>query len=161
MYNYLFFFLTITSVVSHHSFAHAQSLESKTVTIYAAGDIAECGNKDPELSQAYSTGKLLIGLLQKDTLASVITLGDNVYKDGTDTEFMTCYDKTWGSFKKRTFPSPGNHEYHTELARGYYKYFQDSAVKNWTGFYSFSSSSDNYLTCSIVIWKIATQPALS
>ena len=140
MQHYLFK-LTLLTVVLHHSFIYAQSLDPKTQTLYAAGDIAQCNNKDPEISQAHATGKLLMGLLQKDPSAMVLTIGDNVYKDGTLTEFMTCYDKTWGSFKSRTYPSPGNHEYHTESASGYYQYFQDSAVQNATGYYSFNVNS--------------------
>ena len=42
-------------------------------------------------------------------------------------EFTDCYDPTWGRFKDRTWPSPGNHEYLTPGARGYFDYFGSAA----------------------------------
>jgi acid phosphatase type 7 len=52
-----------------------------------------------------------------------LTLGDNQYPDGTLSAYNASYDKAWGSFKGRTDPVPGNHEYHTANAGGYRSYF--------------------------------------
>ena len=52
--------------------------------------------------------------------ATVFTLGDNVYSNGTATEFTNYYNPTWGAFKSRTRPAPGNHDYNTSGATGYY-----------------------------------------
>jgi hypothetical protein len=138
MTQYCRIFLAIFSAVLHSNLSAEPSTPVKSVTLYAAGDIAECNSDRPESSQAYQTGKMLVELLQKDSSAFVITLGDNVYKDGTLQEFMTCYERSWGSFKNRTFPSPGNHEYHTSSGKDYYDYFKDSAIQNNTGYYSFN-----------------------
>ncbi len=56
---------------------------------------------------------------------TVFTTGDNAYDSGTLTQFSNCYDPTWGRHKDRTKPIPGNHEYHTSGAAGYFKYFNN------------------------------------
>ena len=54
---------------------------------------------------------------------AVFTTGDNAYSDGTPEQFTNLYDPTWGQFKALTYPTPGNHDYHTEGAAGYFGYF--------------------------------------
>ena len=54
---------------------------------------------------------------------TVFTAGDNVYPSGTLEQFQSCYDPTWGAFKSRTRPTPGNHDYQTAGAGGYFTYF--------------------------------------
>jgi uncharacterized protein YjdB len=100
---------------------------SGTVVFVGAGDISDCGNDGDE-----STAKLL------DVIpGTVFTLGDNVYSSGTATEFTQCYDPTWGRHKARTKPAPGNHDYNTSGATGYYGYFGDLAGPSGRGYYSF------------------------
>ena len=52
-----------------------------------------------------------------------LTLGDNQYPDGTLSAYNAAYDNAWGSFKQKTDPVPGNHEYRTANAGGYRAYF--------------------------------------
>lgn len=92
-----------------------------------AGDIAHCS----------STGDEATALLLDGIAGTVFTLGDNAYEDGTATEFANCYEPTWGRHKARTRPSPGNHEYHTPGATGYYDYFGASAGPSGLGYYSY------------------------
>jgi VCBS repeat-containing protein len=68
---------------------------------------------------------------------TVITLGDNVYDEGTDAEFTNCYDPSWGRHKARTKPSVGNHEYRTPGASGYFNYFGAAAGDPAEGWYSY------------------------
>jgi hypothetical protein len=68
---------------------------------------------------------------------AVLSLGDHQYEDGTLAEFMAAYDPTWGRFKGRTYPTPGNHEYHAPGAPGYFAYFGDRAGTSDEGYYSF------------------------
>jgi hypothetical protein len=68
----------------------------------------------------------------------VFTLGDNVYEDGTTSEFNNCYDPTWGRHKNRTMPTAGNHEYNTSGATPYYNYFGAAAGDPDKGYYSFN-----------------------
>ena len=80
-----------------------------------AGDIATCDNNNDE-----ATAKLLDNIP-----GTVFVLGDNVYIDATYSEFTNCYHPTWGRHKDRTKPVPGNHEYFTPEAAGYFQYFND------------------------------------
>ena len=96
--------------------------------IIAAGDIASCDGDGDE-----ATALLL------DTLAgTVVTLGDNVYDDGTSAEFAKCYGSSWGRHTARTRPAPGNHDYHTGDAGGYYGYFGAAAGDPAKGYHSYS-----------------------
>jgi acid phosphatase type 7 len=67
----------------------------------------------------------------------VLTVGDNQYDKGRIREFQNAYDKTWGQFKELTRPTPGNHEYLTENAKGYFNYFETLAGPSHRGYYSF------------------------
>jgi acid phosphatase type 7 len=99
--------------------------------IVAAGDIADCAKEGDE-----ATARLVGGIE-----GTVLTLGDNAYPDGTAQDFEECYDPTWGQFKERTRPTPGNHEYHTEGARAYFDYFGDAAGEPDEGYYSYDLGS--------------------
>jgi hypothetical protein len=94
-----------------------------------AGDIADCGMtaRDEE------TAQLLDALPQ----ATVFTTGDNAYPAGRPEEYANCYDPTWGRAKARTYPSPGNHDYVTDGAPGYFGYFGAVAGDPAQGWYSF------------------------
>lgn len=88
---------------------------SGSVVMVGAGDISLCGQNNDE-----ATAKLLDGIP-----GTVFTLGDNVYDSGTYTEYVNCYDPGWGRHKARTQPVPGNHEYNTAGAVGYFQYFNN------------------------------------
>jgi len=97
------------------------------IVFVGAGDISDCGNDNDE-----ATAQLL------DAIAgTVYTLGDNVYSSGTASQFSQCYDPTWGRHKARTHPAPGNHDYNTSGATGYYGYFGDLAGPSGRGYYSY------------------------
>jgi len=86
----------------------------------AAGDIASGPSRT-----ARATGDLV----RATDPTWALTLGDNAYPDGTDGNYRRGYDKVWGSFQATTLPSPGNHEYHSRDATGYFHYFFDG-VRN-------------------------------
>ncbi|MCZ7573200.1 MAG: right-handed parallel beta-helix repeat-containing protein [Ardenticatenaceae bacterium] len=95
--------------------------------LVGAGDITGCNyDRDEE------TAKLL-----DDIPGTVVTLGDNAYPNGTDVQFNDCYDPTWGRHKARTRPAPGNHDYHTPGASGYFNYFGAAAGEPDKGYYSY------------------------
>ena len=71
----------------------------------------------------------------------MFTTGDNVYPTGTLDQFNSCYDPTWGAFKSRTRPSPGNHDYETTDASGYFAYFGSRAGAAGKGFYAYDLGS--------------------
>lgn len=117
------------------------SLAGKGVTLFAAGDIADCDERGPQYSGAAKTAALIDSLLAKDSEAVVLSLGDNTYPLGLLSEFTDCYDPTWGKFKARTYPVVGNHEYYSPLAAGYYAYFGAAAGPGRRGYYSFDMGS--------------------
>ncbi len=55
---------------------------------------------------------------------TVLALGDNAYDKGSAEEYADNYDPTWGRFRDITRPIPGNHEYGTDGAAGYFEYFR-------------------------------------
>ncbi len=57
----------------------------------------------------------------------VVAVGDLQYEKGELSHFQDSYDPTWGKLKRITRPVPGNHEYNTPGATGYYSYFGLSA----------------------------------
>ena len=103
---------------------------SDPVVVVAAGDIASCDGEGDE-----ATAELLAVLA--DPEGTVVTLGDNAYERGTEAEFEECYDPTWGRYKDRTAPVPGNHEYYTPRAQGYFSYFGEAAGEPDKGYYSY------------------------
>lgn len=113
-----------------------ESVPGAAYTIYAAGDIADCKNLKPEHSAAAKTAALVASALAQNRDAAVLTLGDNTYPVGLPLEFDNCYDPTWGRFKARTYPAPGNHDYYTPAAIGYYGYFGASAGPEQRGYFS-------------------------
>jgi hypothetical protein len=108
------------------------------VVVYAAGDIADCRKFKPADTGAARTAALLASELDKNPDASILTLGDHTYPNGLLAEFTDCYAPTWGWFKHRTHPAPGNHEYYSRGAAGYYEYFGQAAGPNNRGYYSFT-----------------------
>lgn len=105
-------------------------------TVYAAGDIARCKHPDPRWSGAAATADLVEPLLRANPRSSVLTLGDHTYPKGTAAEFEGCYGPTWGRFRERTWPTPGNHEYATPGAAPYFAYFGARARPQGRSWYS-------------------------
>jgi calcineurin-like phosphoesterase family protein len=87
--------------------------------------------------QQAATAALLAG----NDVTIVQTLGDNQYESGTDDEFAFGYDPAWGALKYKTNPAPGNHEYLTIGATGYYNYFGVEAGDPTKGYYSYDLGS--------------------
>lgn len=94
--------------------------------LVGAGDISDSGSGDT------ATAALLDNIS-----GTVFTTGDNVYSNGTASEFSSYYAPTWGRHKSRTRPSPGNHDYNTSGATGYYNYFGTQAGPSGRGYYSY------------------------
>ena len=69
--------------------------------------------------------------------AAVLGLGDLQYQMGAYSAFIGSYDLSWGRVKSITKPAPGNHEYETTGASGYYKYFGAAAGDPSKGYYSY------------------------
>lgn len=148
--------------------------DQEPVVLVGAGDIANCDINGG--SGAVATAALLDRIP-----GTVFTVGDHAYPSGTTKEFQDCYDTSWGRHKARTRPAPGNHDYVTANAKGYYDYFGDSAGPDRRGYYSYNLGSwhivslnsfiaadrrspqiewlrqdlkDNRATCTLAYWHI-------
>jgi hypothetical protein len=112
--------------------------------LLAAGDIASC----------LSTGDEATAQLLSAITGTVATLGDNVYERGSGEEFKTCFDPTWGAFKDRIHPAPGNHEYETPGAQGYFTYFGAAAGQLGQGYYSYDLGAWHVVVLNSQCWDI-------
>jgi len=101
---------------------------ANSVRLVGAGDIADNGSAD------VATGNLI----EARSNARVFTAGDNAYPNGSASDFSKKYDPAWGSFKNRTYPSPGNHDYVTSRAGAYKNYFGARAVRNGKTYYAYT-----------------------
>lgn len=137
--------LTITQVSATQS--NIDKAKSKPQVLLAAGDIADCRRLPAELTKSEKTAQLIETVLAQESKALVITLGDNTYPIGKPSEFDNCYNKTWGRFKQRTLPSPGNHDYGVPLAHGYFNYFDELAGPDRRGYYK--KTLGNWLILSL------------
>lgn len=132
--------------------------QSGEAIFVGAGDIANC-----TLTQDSATASLL------DVITgTVYTLGDNAYEHGTQADFNNCYEPTWGRHKARTKPVPGNHEYHTSGASGYYGYFGAAAspldtncVSACKGYYSYDLGSWHIVALNSEIDRSASSPQIA
>src|SRR6185503_4851723 len=76
-------------------------------------------------------------------LSAVLPLGDAQYCCGTLAAYTAVYDPTWGARKAITHPVPGNRDYSTAGAAGYFDYFNGPgaasgpAGNRTEGYYSF------------------------
>ena len=99
-----------------------------TYVLVGAGDVAGCSS----LAGAAATAKLI-----EQIPGTVFVAGDLAYDRGTAEEFSMCYDTTWGKFKDRTRPAPGNHEYGSPGALPYFAYWGERAGPRGKGYYSY------------------------
>lgn len=104
--------------------------------LIGAGDIAYCGD-GPEYQGDEHTAETIGKLLQESPDAAIFTAGDTVYGDGTMDELKKCFDPSWGKYKDRIHPAPGNHDYMTDQGAPYYAYFGAAAGEAGKGYYSY------------------------
>lgn len=98
-----------------------------TAVVLAVGDIGNCDGDDDEAVAD------VVGTLD----GPVLLLGDIAYPSGTSEQFARCFDPAWGRFRARLRPAPGNHEYGTAAAAGYFDYFGAAAGERGKGWHSF------------------------
>jgi hypothetical protein len=105
------------------------------VVVWAVGDSCD---DDQAASDCDDVGRLMANDPATD---AVLALGDLQYENGSLANFNRYYDPKMGSGKRlkaRTFPVPGNHEYLTSGAAGYFDYWQTRAGDRSRGYYGFT-----------------------
>lgn len=95
--------------------------------LLAVGDIGSCEGQSDEAVAALASG--LPG--------AIALLGDIAYEKGSAAEFRKCFEPAWGPMQPRFHPVPGNHEYETQSASGYFDWFGAEAGTPGQGWYSF------------------------
>jgi acid phosphatase type 7 len=101
--------------------------------LIGAGDIAACNDRPAADSNAAITA----GLLANFPNAAIFTAGDSSNEQATLTQYVECFGPTWGTYKARIHPAPGNHDYVQPFAEGYFQYFGAAAGDPAKGYYSF------------------------
>ena len=118
-----------------------EAKRGRRLRIAAVGDIA-CDPKSDSFNagrgerlecRQRATSDLIVGAGYR----AVLALGDLQYEEGELSQFRASYGPSWGRVKAITHPAPGNHEYETEDAAGYYRYFGAAAGGRLKGYYSF------------------------
>ena len=115
------------------------------VVIAAAGDIAcdPFGSIDRTLGNVLGWCKMAdtARLIEERHVDAVLALGDEQYQNATTNGFALGYSLSWGKLKAITYPTPGNHEYYTPGAAGYFAYFGSRAGDAAKGYYSFAAGA--------------------
>lgn len=91
------------------------------VTLAAAGNVACPPGQRSTSERCHQQQTSDLILAERPT--AVAALGDLQYDDGTLADFEASYGPTWGRFRSITRPVPGNHDYATPGAQGYFDYF--------------------------------------
>lgn len=130
----------------------------KPITVVAVGDITcdpgtkttAAATKNVATSTKTSTTNCqdaaVAAQIAKIKPDALLTLGDQQYDDGKLEKFQVGFAKNWAQFNKILYPSPGNHEYVTTGATGYYTYFKDLSTDVSKGYYSFSLGDWNIIS---------------
>ncbi|WP_327277318.1 discoidin domain-containing protein [Streptomyces sp. NBC_01224] len=112
-------------------------------TVVAAGDIAaQCTASDSDCAHPKTAA-----LAQKLNPKFYLTMGDSQYDDARIADFRAYYDKTWGAFKDKTHPVPGNHETYDPAGSlvGYKTYFGMIAYPQGKSYYSFDEGNWHFI----------------
>jgi hypothetical protein len=116
-----------------------------SAVLVGAGDISSGGSRDQE------TGDLIRAQLNGGAWG-VFTTGDNGYPDGTYQNYQV-YNAAWGSFKAKTRPAFGNHDYYGSLsAQGANQYWNESPAVPVPGGFT-NSNSYYYYDISNTNWR--------
>ena len=108
-----------------------ESVESVTsagsVVLVGAGNVARCDGSNDEKT----------ALLLDAVPGTVFTTGDNIHASGTLNDYQSCYGPSWGRQTSRTRPTPGDDDYKTTGAAGYFGYFGAAAGEAGKGYHSY------------------------
>lgn len=133
--------------------ALAPAAQGADPVVMAAGDIAcdNAGTTTPgACSQRYTAGLALTQKSSPEGLAALIAPGDLQYPVGGLSDFQTWFGTSWGQPALRSVlrPAPGNHEYQTSGAAGYFDYLSSVGVPagaRGQGWYSFDVGSWHFV----------------
>ncbi|MBJ7457995.1 MAG: metallophosphoesterase [Thermoleophilaceae bacterium] len=116
--------------------ANPSADSSAAPVIAAVGDIA-CQSSAP-ITTTTCRHAAVARAIEKSDPDSVWLLGDIQYPNGALDDFRSSFGKSFASLKSLWRPAPGNHEYYTPGAAGYYDFFGSAAGPAGRGYYSFN-----------------------
>jgi hypothetical protein len=127
--------LVAASLAGGPQTAAGEHADGAPPVIVAVGDLA-C-RVQPERDQgAICRSDLVADLITRIDPDRFLALGDLQYEKGSLEDFLRVYDLQFGHLNDITAPAPGNHEYGTPDAQGYFDYFGAVAAPP-DGYYSF------------------------
>jgi acid phosphatase type 7 len=114
------------------------------VVVAAVGDIGTCGSDADEQ----------VAALVDPDVAAVVLLGDIAYDAGTPQQYADCFAPAWEPLRARLRPSPGNHDYGTPGASGYFAWFGAAAGEPGRGWYSFDVGTWHVAVLNSNCWAV-------
>ena len=121
----------------------------RPIYVMALGDIS-CGSATQPTATECQGGRVAEAVKRRRPDA-LLLLGDLQYDRGELTEFQLNFDRDWGTLRDISHAVPGNHEYATPKAEGYFTYWSgDKASSNQAGergkgYYSFDIGSWHFI----------------
>jgi hypothetical protein len=104
------------------------SISPTATVLLAVGDTGSCdGLHDDAVAE-----------LAASLPGTIALLGDLAYNDGSAYDYRNCFAPAWGPVLARIRPVPGNHDYRTADAAGYFSYFGSLAGTPGEGWYSYN-----------------------
>ncbi|QIK75786.1 DUF7594 domain-containing protein [Nocardioides piscis] len=115
-----------------HLLVRAAPVDDEGVVVWAAGDLCD----DHDAPECGAVGAMIAA---DHTTDHFLALGDLQYEVGSLSDFRRYYEPAMGAgpgLKSKTLPAPGNHEYLTAGASGYFDFFGELAGGRSTGYYA-------------------------
>lgn len=135
------FLVLLLEIGSERNLAATED-KQEAVSILAAGDVANCKKslRKRILNWFWGEDRHFGGLRTAEILArlpgTILAIGDLAYPDGSDASYRACLEPSWGRFRHRILPVPGNQEYASDGAEAYYDYWGTAAGERGRGYYS-------------------------
>jgi alkaline phosphatase len=132
---------------AHDAMADTPAPGAPPAQIAAAGDVA-C-----DVCAQAATAGVIDALLAGQGLAGALVLGDEAYPSGLPSDFQSFYAPAWGrpEILAISHPVPGNHEYETGAATGYFDFFDGPGAQTGIagprdqGYYSFDLAGWHFI----------------
>lgn len=142
------FALLLAAVAGARPAAPVQPRADDDPRIAAVGDIA-C--KDPpKRNRRVCRYDDVADAIAAGDYDAFLVLGDVQYEYGRYRDFVENYDVYFGRLLGITYPAPGNHDWGTEGAAGYFRYFADRAPGSY---YSFEIGSWHVISLDSTICR--------
>jgi acid phosphatase type 7 len=131
-------------------------------TIAAVGDMV-CESGESPSANACQQQAVADRLAADPSVSTFLTLGDLQYPVGALAQFNTAYNASYGQLNAKVKPVPGNHEYGTPNAVGYFSYFGSGAGDPTKGYYTFTQGPWRFfalntnLSCSVIRCAVGSE----